>query len=104
MLLNNQYYITTVEEAENEDGEEYFEFDTNIASNFENIFAVNDSDAADEALAEYEYQKSIISEKETRIDTRMQDLETEQAAINEMIKGIETVRDDNSERTFSIFS
>ena len=51
-----------------------------------------------------EKEKEYDGQKETRIDTRMQDLETEQAAINEMIKGIETVRDDNSERTFSIFS
>ena len=104
MLQNNQFYITTIEANTNEEGEEYFEYDTNIASNFENIFTVNDSDAANEALAEYEYQKSIINEKESRIDTRMQNLETEQSAINEMIKGIETVRDDNTERTFSIFS
>ncbi len=104
MLQNNQYYITTIDSNTDEDGDEYFEYDTSIASNFENIFIVNDSDAAEEALAEYEYQKSIINEKESRIDTRMQNLETEQAAINEMIKGIETVRDDNTERNFSIMS
>lgn len=104
MLQNNQYYITTVETATDNDGEEYFEYDTSIASNFDNIFIVNDTDAQEEALVEYEYQKSIINEKESRIDTRMQNLETEQAAINEMIKGIEQVRDDNSERNFSIMS
>ena len=104
MLLNNQYYITTIETETNSEGKEYFEYDSSIASNFDNIFAVNDSDAQEEALVEYEYQKSIINEKESRIDTRMQNLETEQSAINEMIKGIESVRDDNGERNFSIFS
>ena len=34
----------------------------------------------------------------------MQNLETEQSAINEMIKGIESVRDKNIETNFSIFS
>ena len=33
----------------------------------------------------------------------MKDLETEQSAINQMIQGIESVRNDNVERTFSIF-
>ncbi len=104
MLQNNQYYITTVETATDNEGEEYFEYDSSIASNFENIFMVNDTDAANQALADYEYEKSIINEKESRIDTRQTNLETELAAINEMIKGIETVRDDNTERNFSIMS
>lgn len=49
-------------------------------------------------------KRASLNEKETRIDTRMQNLETEQSAINEMIKGIETVRNDNTERTFGIFA
>ena len=104
MLQNNQYFITTVNTGTDEDGKTIYEYDSSIASNFDYLISVNDSDAANEALAEYEYQKSIINEKESRIDTRMQDLETEQSAINEMIKGIESVRNDNVERTFSIFS
>lgn len=104
MLQNNQYFITTAKSAINDEGEEYYEYSNNIASNFDNIFSVNDTDAQNEALVEYEYQKSVINEKESRIDQRMQNLETEQSAINEMIKGIESVRNDNTERTFSIFS
>lgn len=104
MLQNNQFLITTMDRSIDDDGNTFYEYDSAIASNFGNLVSVNDSDAANEALAEYEYQKSIINEKESRIDTRMQDLETEQSAINEMIKGIETVRNDNVERTFSIFS
>ena len=104
MLQNNQYYITTMEEQTDSDGKSYFEYSQDIASNFENVFSVNDTDAQNEALIDYEYEKSVINEKETRIDTRMQNLETEQSAINEMIKGIETVRNDNTERTFGIFA
>ena len=55
-------------------------------------------------MAKYEAEKSRINEKESVIDTRMKNLETEQASIKEMIKGIESVRNDNTERTFSIFS
>lgn len=104
MLQNNQYFITTMSAEEDADGKEFYDYDTTIASNFANIFSVNDNDAQVEAQADYEYEKSIISEKETRIDTRMQDLETEQSAINEMIKGIETQRNDNIERNFSVMS
>ena len=104
MLQNNQYYITTMSNQTDSECEEYYEYNTDIASNFENIFSVNDTDAQNEALVEYEYEKSVINEKESRIDTRMQNLETEQSAINEMIKGIETVKNDNTERTFGIFA
>ncbi len=104
MLQNNQYYITKMEAVTDSEGNESYEYSESIASNFDNIYTVNDTDAQNEAQVEYEYEKSIINEKETRIDTRMQDLETEQSAINEMIKGIESVRDDNTDRTFSIFS
>lgn len=104
MLQNNQYFITTMKSAEDEDGKSYYEYDDSIASNMNNIVIVNDSDAQQEAQVEYEYQKSKISEKETHIDTRMQDLETEQSAINNMIKGLETVRNDNIERTMGIFA
>ena len=104
MLQNNQYYITTMSSEVDGDGEEYFDYNTDIASNFSNVFSVNDTDAQNEAQVQYEYEKSVINEKESRIDTRMQNLQTEQSAINEMIKGIETVKNDNTERTFGIFA
>ncbi len=104
MLQNNQYYITTISTSEDSDGEEYYQYSTDIASNCENVFSVSDTDAQNAALVEYEYQKSVIEEKESRIDTRMENLETEQSSINEMIEGVETVRDDNSERSFGIFA
>lgn len=102
MLQNNIYYITTVTEDTNEKGEQYFVYDDSIASNVDNIFSVNDSNLQNEALVEYEYEKSIINEKETRIDTRMKNLETEQTSINKMIQGIQQVENDNIERTMNI--
>lgn len=104
MLQNNQYYITTMKTAENDEGKEFFEYDSATASNVDNIFTVNDSDAQNQAMVDYEYEKGVINEKESRIDQRMKNLETEQSAINNMIKGIETVRNDNEDRTFNIFT
>lgn len=108
MLQNNLYTITTIDRnIEYDDLEEKSfyknEYVTRIADNFEKIFTVNDSDAREEALAEYEYKKNLINQKETRIDLRMQDLSTELSAINQMMQGIETVKKDNIERTFGIF-
>ena len=109
MLQNNLYTLTTVTREKEYDenvGEYIWEnsYETDIASNFTNVYSVNDSSVQNEALAEYEYQKSIINQKETRIDTRMQNLQTEQSAISQMIQGIEQVRNDNTERNFSIFT
>ena len=109
MLQNNLYTITTVnreKEYDSDAGEYIWEnsYETDIASNFTNVYSVNDSGVQNEAMAEYEYEKNIINQKESRIDTRMQDLETEQSAINQMIQGIEQVKNDNIDRNFSIFT
>ena len=106
MLQNNLFMMTTVErETEyDENSGEYLwdnDYTTDIASNFNNIFIVNDSDAREDAMIEYEHKKAIINEKESRIDTRMKNLETEQAAINQMLQGLEQVENDNIERTMS---
>ena len=104
MLQNNMYTITTMEQCTDDEGDDYFEYDTHIASNFKHIISVNDNAAQELALAEYEYEKNIINEKESRIDTRMKDLETEQSAIVEMIKSIESVKDENIERHMNVMS
>ena len=78
-------------------------YSTDIASNFSQIFIVNDSDLREQAMVEYEYEKSIINQKESRIDTRMQDLKTEQSAINQMLQGLDKVKNENIERTMNIF-
>ena len=79
------------------------DYDTDIASNNSHVVSVRDNDVANDAQIEYERKKSIINEKESAIDLRLQDLQTELSAINQMIQGVESVRDDNIERTFGIF-
>lgn len=110
MLQNGLYSLTTMTKSlyvdgQNTDGSARFnyEYSTDIAVNNNHVYTVNDSDAQNDAMVEYEYQKSIINAKETRIDTRMKNLETEQAAVNQMLKGIEQVEKDNIERTFKTF-
>ena len=83
---------------------EYNIYSSDIAANFPKIYQVSDNDAKEQALAEYEYQKSIITAKESRIDTRMQDLKTEQSAIQQMLTALKTITNDNIQRTFTIFS
>lgn len=104
MLQNNMYTLTTVDrdsEYNTESGKYEWdnEYKTDIASNFTNIFTVSDSDAREEALVKYEHEKSIINEKESRIDTQMKNLETEQAAINNMLESLDKQKNDNIERT-----
>ena len=106
MFQNNLYTITTVKQTkEYDENTDQYDWDnfytTNIASNFDNIFLVNDSEAQQEAMVEYEYEKSKINEKESRIDQRMQVLQTENAALQEEKDGIEQVLNDNIERTYS---
>lgn len=108
MLQNGTYTLTEVsrESEYDEDSEKYVmenDYKTDIASNFKNIFMVNDNDAREIALIKYENEKRIISAKETKIDTRMKNLETEQAAINQMIQSIEQVKNDNIDRTMNVF-
>lgn len=109
MLQNNIYSITTVERTQTYDtsSKSYVwnnEYETDIASNNSNIVSVHDSDAANDALIEYEHKKSIINTKETRIDTRIKNLETELSAINQMIESLKGIVKDNTDRTFGIFA
>lgn len=111
MLQNNSYYITTMTENKSFDASKEidnrnykFYYDTEFAENDPNIFKVNDSDAHAEALVKYESDKAQINEKEKRIDQRMKNLETEQSAITKMLESIDKVKNDNIERTFSLWS
>ena len=111
MLENSSYCITTITKNEcfNPDLEEdnrnvEFYYDTNIASNCKNIFPVNDSDATQEALVDYEYKKGLINDKESRIDQRLKKLQTEQAAIKKMMESINNTKKDNIGRTFNLWS
>lgn len=108
MLQNNQFLISTLGHYNTTDSNgktvSKLTLDSSTANDCYNLFLVNDSAIQSEALAEYEYEKSIINEKEQRVDRRMKNLETEQAAIQKMIEGRENIRDENGERNFSIFT
>ena len=109
MLQNNLYTITTVDrkKVQSEDfSEDYFwknTYNTDIATNYTNIFAVNDADARSDAQVEYERKKAVINAKETKVDTRMQNLKTEQDAINTMLQSLQSILDENVENKFNIF-
>lgn len=106
MLQNNIFTITEVHRQHHCDKEEghYYTntYVTDIAGNMENIIPVTDEEAILEAQVEYENEKAIINDKETKIDLRMENLKTEVEAINNMIKGLESVMKDNIDRTMSI--
>ena len=109
VLQNGNYSITQVGRIEEYDDRtdtvtRTNNYQTNIATNFDNIVTVSDSEIREEAYVKYQKEKSIIEKKENQIDIKMKNLDTELSAINEMIKGIETVRNDNADRTMNIFT
>ena len=75
-----------------------YSYTTDLASNNAKIYTVKDDDAATEAETQYLYEKAIINAKETRIDTRMQKLETENSAISQRLKALQSMINENTER------
>jgi len=106
MLQNGSYTFVTMTESENpETGSNAgFDYEFDVATNQSNIFMVNDTRAGDIALAEYETQKTIINEKEQRLDKKMKNLETERSAIIKMIESCEQMGKDNIERTMKLWA
>lgn len=108
VLQNNLYTITTVKS--NKEYNEYSEtfswdneYETDTASSFKNFIKVNDDCAKETAYAEYQHEKSKINAKESNIDLRMKNLETEQAAINQMIESYQKISQENIDRTLNLF-
>lgn len=66
--------------------------------------SIKDETNLKKAEAEYEYELSIISSKDSKYDKELSKLETERTAIKAEIDSIKTQRNDNIERTFGIFS
>ena len=56
------------------------------------------------ALSKYEADKTLISNKERRIDAMMQKLETEQEAINTELESVQKIVNDNIDKTFKMFA
>ena len=107
MLQNGMFTITNVQRdmIQNGDSTSYKNtYDTDIATNCKNIIQVSDTEYRDDALVKYESEKNLIKAKETKIDTRMKNLETEQSAIKQMIDSIKQVMNNNIEQHMNIFS
>ena len=51
-----------------------------------------------------DYKLGVINEKESRIDTRMKNLQTEQAAITKMMDSIKSILKENTEKSMNIFT
>ncbi len=110
MFQNNQYFITSIDKTSdyNPDTPEslkeyYYTYTTDLAANTENIYAVNDSDLQNQALVEYEYKKQVLSDKESRIDQRMQNLKTEKSAITNMMETLKKFTKDGIEARFNLW-
>jgi hypothetical protein len=102
MLQNNIYTLTSVSRDTEcldwcEDKQWHNSYTTDIASNCTNVFAVSDSDANEVALVEYQNKKDAIKVKESRIDVRMKNLETELSATNNFMKSVEEAIKKNTE-------
>ena len=100
-LLNNDYFVTVCNDNAEHTGYEYI---CKQSSSVNKLFAVNDTDAEDRALSQYETDKTLISTKERRIDTEMQKLETEQEAINTEMENVKKIVDQNVADTFKTFA
>ena len=106
MLQNNILTLTNVRQDKvyDEKSEKYYmqnAYDTDIATNNNNIFAVNDSYARDIADSEYEDAKARINAKETKIDLKIEEIKTETASIKTILQSLGTVKDEWIDRSFN---
>jgi len=98
MLENNMYYVTEVDENSSETGS--YTYTNKLATNISKIFQVEDTNAENVAQSEYETEKTEISNKEERVDLRMNQLETEQSVITTELDSIKKIINDNVSSTF----
>ena len=80
--------------------------ETSIATSTNQNYLTKVSDEKDlkKAEATYEYELDKINKKDTKFDQDLSKLETERTSITTEMDAIKTVRNDNIERTFGIFS
>ena len=74
---------------------------TSIGMNY--LQEVEDDELVKQAEIDYEYQLSLINDKDAEFDLKLSKLETERQSLTTEIESITTVIDDNQERTFNIF-
>ena len=63
-----------------------------------------DDERAKKAEIKYEHDLEELNQKDTQFDTELSNLETERTTITKQIDSINTVKEENIERTFGIFS
>ena len=80
--------------------------ETSVATSTNQNYLQQVSDEKDlkKAEATYEYELDKINKKDTKFDQDLSKLETERTSITTEMDAIKTVRNDNIERTFGIFS
>lgn len=80
--------------------------DTSVATstNGNYLSEVQDNKDLKKAEAEYEHELGILNTKDTKFDRDLSKLETERTSITTEMEAIKSVRDDNIDRTFGIFS
>lgn len=107
MLQNNMFNFTKVDrELGIDNGNLFFEnsYHTEMALNCPDIAQLSNAEVRDAALVEYEAQKSLINEKEDRIDLRMTNLETQASAIKQTISAIKSLIDNNIQQNMTTFN
>lgn len=75
---------------------------TSLGMNY--LQEVEDEELIKKAEIEYEYQLDLINQKDAEYDNELNQLETERSAIKTEIESINTVIDENQERTFDLFN
>lgn len=100
-LQNNDYFVTECSEKADTSG---YKYTSKMATSVRKIYQVHDENAENQALAEYETEKSAISLKEQKIDTIMEKLETEQESINTMMESVQKIIQENIDKTFKMFA
>lgn len=75
---------------------------TSLGMNY--LQEVEDTELIKKAEIEYEYQLALINDKDAEYDNKLNQLETERTAITTEMESIQTVIDENQQRTFEIFN
>ena len=79
---------------------------TTIATSYGDNYLqeVDDEAKIKKAEVEYEHELDVINRKETKFDTQLKKLETEENACKTELDSLKKVKDDNIDRTFNLFS
>lgn len=79
---------------------------TTIATSYGDNYLqeVDDEAKIKKAEVEYEHELDVINRKDTKFDTQLKKLETEENACKTEIDSLKKVKDDNIDRTFNLFS